>query len=169
MLDFLLGQLETDEARQKAVNKKDEGGWTPVMSATSSGHSDVVKKLCEDYNCDVNKQNDNNQIPLHYVKKNEIIASILIPKTNNLNQQSKRGGVTSLMKSVMIGSAGIVNQLISTGDKCQINLQDASGNTALHYAYSEGNKEIINLLENKGNASRAIVNKEKKLPSQMGK
>ena len=70
------------------------------------------------------------------------------------------------MKSVMIGSSDIVNQLIST-DKIEINLQDASGNTALHLAYEAGYQEIVQILESKGKASKSIANKEKKLPSQM--
>ena len=72
------------------------------------------------------------------------------------------------MKSVMTGSTDIVNQLIST-DKIEINLQDASGNTALHLAYEAGYQEIVQLLETKGKASKNIVNKEKKLPSQMSR
>ena len=166
VFEFLLGQLETDEQRAKVVNKKDDGGWTPLHSATSSGHLEVVKLLVEKYLCNVNLKNDNGQIALHYVKKNEIIASILIPKTKDLNIQAKRGQTTPLMKSVMIGCSDIVNQLIST-DKIEINLQDASGNTALHLAYEAGYQEIVQILESKGKASKSIANKEKKLPSQM--
>ena len=164
VLRMLLECLETKEERVRVIDKHDEGGWTPLMSATSAGHVEVVKELLS-HNCDCNICNDNGQIPLHYTKKDENIASLLIPHTSNINTFSKGGKATPLIKSVMLGATGVVKLLLLTG-KCKINFQDYSGNTALHYAYNEGDEDMIKLLENNG-ASITILNRDKKSPKDM--
>ena len=65
----------------------------------------------------------------------------------------------------MLGATGVVKLLLLTG-KCKINFQDYSGNTALHYAYNEGDEDMIKLLENNG-ASITILNRDKKSPKDM--
>ena len=164
ILRMLLGHLESKEERTRIIDQQDDGGWSPLMSAVSAGHIEVVKELLS-HNCDCNICNDNDQIALHYVKKDENIASLLIPNTSDINKFSKRGKATPLIKSVMLGATGVVKLFLSTG-RCKINFQDFWGNTALHYAYNEGCQEIVKLLEKNG-SSITILNRDKKLPKDM--
>ncbi|KAJ7570698.1 hypothetical protein O6H91_01G132100 [Diphasiastrum complanatum] len=72
------------------ANESDEEGWTPLQSAVSSGHADVVTALLQS-GADVQKSNKGGRTPLHYAaSKGRIeIAHTLILHGAKVNQKDK--------------------------------------------------------------------------------
>jgi ankyrin repeat protein len=66
-------------ANPNAVNAEDEGGWTPILSASSSGHTQVVHCLVK-AGANVNVSNSALRTPLHYAasKGHEHVIRLLI-------------------------------------------------------------------------------------------
>ena len=62
-----------------------------------------------------------------------------------------------MMVAVKQGYLAVVERLIDSG--CDPNLQDAKGNTALHYAFSYNHKNTWQMLINH-NADELIVNND---------
>ena len=89
----IVGQLKRMNSVQDLAKKKMMDAMPYTTSLGQLVVKLLVKYLCNEF------ENDNGQIH-HY---NEIIASILIPKTKDLNVQAKRGKTTPTMKSVMVG------------------------------------------------------------------
>ncbi|CCE63012.1 hypothetical protein TPHA_0D03790 [Tetrapisispora phaffii CBS 4417] len=50
------------------VNSKDENGYTPVHAAAAYGHNDLLRKLCNEYNGDINIRDFDGDTPLHHVE-----------------------------------------------------------------------------------------------------
>ncbi|KAG1700348.1 hypothetical protein DVH05_012149 [Phytophthora capsici] len=148
-----LGQLEVAEFllehAKAAVNVQDDAGWTPLMSAASAGHGEIVRLLLSK-GADSNLPNENGQIPLHYHKGRQEIAELLLDYTRDVNYADNTGS-TPLMRA--LGgkpSPVIIALLLDHGAK--VNTRDVGGNTPLHLAISEGYEDIARfLLENGAN------------------
>ncbi|KAE8878125.1 hypothetical protein PF005_g14068 [Phytophthora fragariae] len=141
--EFLLEQAKA------SVNVQDDAGWTPLMSAASAGHGDIVGLLLSK-GADANLANENGQIPLHYHRGRQEIVELLLDYTRDVNQADNIGS-TPLMRA--LGgkpSPGIIALLVDHGAK--VNTRDVGGNTPLHLAISEGYEDIARfLLENGAN------------------
>ena len=97
-------------------NKKDCSGWTPLMYASSNGHTDVVNLLIsysEEKNIDFNVAN--------------------------------RQGRTSLMFACLYGHLEIVKLILKLAS-IEINAKDVMGDTAFHWACEKGHLEMVKLL-----------------------
>ncbi|KAL4169511.1 hypothetical protein KRP22_010430 [Phytophthora ramorum] len=149
----LVGSLILDVAEfllehtQAAVNVQDEAGWTPLMSAASAGHGNIVGLLLSK-GADANVPNENGQIPLHYHRGRQEIAELLLDYTRDVNQADNIGS-TPLMRA-MGGkpSPVIIALLLDHGAK--VNTRDVGGNTPLHLAISEGYEDIARFLVENG-------------------
>ena len=103
IVDYLLGNF-----KDVAIDTKDEGGWTPLMSATSVGAVKIVEMLLA-RDADANMENENGnaekqlpeigftsrlvfylctgRIPLHFHKGRTDVIDLLAPVTKNINKQ----------------------------------------------------------------------------------
>lgn len=119
------------------------------------------------------KTSDNKDKVLHYLIKNKKIT--LTDELLNLFDDNDKNYVNDNKQSPLHyailykRNKTIIQNLITKGN---INLQDKTKNTALHYAYDNDNispfKEIVDLLIQQG-ANINLINKEKKLPIQLSK
>ncbi|KAG7382318.1 hypothetical protein PHYPSEUDO_005050 [Phytophthora pseudosyringae] len=135
------------EHANAAVNVQDDAGWTPLMSAASAGHGDIVGLLLSK-GADANLPNENGQIPLHYHRGRQEIAELLLDYTRDANQADNIGS-TPLMRA--LGgkpSPVIIALLLDHGAK--VNTRDVGGNTPLHLAISEGYEDIARFLVENG-------------------
>ena len=74
------------------VDIKDDGGWTPLIIASSAGHMDIVQMLVEK-GAKVNEVTDEGRSPLLYAasKGRENIASFLLSHGADPNKGDKLG------------------------------------------------------------------------------
>ncbi|RLN62209.1 hypothetical protein BBJ29_002354 [Phytophthora kernoviae] len=139
-----IGRLEVAEFllehAKSSVNVQDDSGWTPLMSAASAGHGDIVGLLLSK-GADANLANENGQIPLHYHRGRQEIAELLLDYTRNANQADN------------VGSTPLTRAL---GGK------PSPGNTPLHLAITEGYEGIARfLLENGANPNAKNLDGER--------
>lgn len=50
------------------ANSKDPNGYTPIHAAAAYGHTNLLKKLCTQYNGDINIKDGDGDTPLHHVE-----------------------------------------------------------------------------------------------------
>ena len=116
-----------------------------------------------DHGADANATNNGGQMALHYVKKSVSIAKMLITRTEDINKKGSASKATPLCKSVVGGNVDVVAVFVE-GGAC-VHEKNASGNTALHLAYEEGDAAIISYLIEHGAPTNAR-NNDKKIPAQ---
>lgn len=164
---------------------KDNEGLTPLFHATMVGHIDVVDMLLNSEDLSVNVQTQmgdtalmfatglradrdecmgaNLQLMRHLIEKNSV----------NINHQNS-DGVTALMVSVGFAGFGYGVQPIHTvadseavrllvNAKANVNLADAKGRTALHYASESGMTDIVKVLM-EADADPKVVDSAGKTP-----
>ncbi|GMF19216.1 unnamed protein product [Phytophthora lilii] len=98
------------EHAHAAVNVQDDAGWTPLMSAASAGHGDIVGLLLSK-GADANLPNENGQIPLHY---HRVIIALLLDHGAKVNTRDV-GGNTPLHLAISEGYDDIARFLIENG------------------------------------------------------
>ncbi len=104
--------------------------WVACVKA----HIDIVKLLHEKYNADINTRSDSNSTALRsacYMSNNEI-CKYLVENKACIEEANLMGG-TPLINSIQ--SVYLVNLLIENG--VNVNYQDNTGTTALHFAIQE--------------------------------
>jgi ankyrin repeat protein len=154
----------------KGVNiaSQDDGGWTPLMSAVSSGRTGVVQMLLSK-KADANLTNLNGAIALHYHKGQVAILSMVLQSTNDVNVVDKYG-ITALHKAVSgthppnSGYDECAELLLKAGAN---QIADKQGNTPLHYAVMDGNDDIAESLALRHGALTDAVNEDGKTPLEM--
>mmetsp|Transcript_4568 Transcript_4568/g.8978 ORF Transcript_4568/g.8978 Transcript_4568/m.8978 type:complete len:225 (-) Transcript_4568:37-711(-) len=131
----------------------DDGGWTPLLSAASSGNDEAVALLL-DADVDVNVQEQNSESsPLHLsaVKGHIAVVRCLIMRQADVNATDKRKQ-TPLHRAASTGKAEVINVLISGGSK--VNTSDIDGNTALHLAMVEQHEDACMALLGAGASTK---------------
>ncbi|KAF1332046.1 26s proteasome non-atpase regulatory subunit, partial [Globisporangium splendens] len=151
--------LQTAKAR---VNVQDDAGWTPLMSAASAGHVDVVSLLLS-HGANANLANENGQIPLHYHRAVPI-GTLHRRTTGNRRTNALPSCVSPLCVCLTIemlfgsvGGAEIIALLLDHG--ARLATRDIGGNTPLHIALAEGHEDIARFLIEAG-ANVSAKNKE---------
>ena len=128
----------------------DSDGITPLMLASSHGHTDIVTLLIN-RNSDVNRKDADGRTALHHaVRHNHVrVADILIRLGGaRVDAADRTKGATSLSYAALHGNLAIARCLVEHG--CSLDVQDDDGDTALHAACREEWDEVAVLLVGAG-------------------
>ena len=87
-----------------------------------------------------------------------VTAADGVARENKRSDEVELTGQTPLGVAVMHNNLDMV-KLLTQATPEQVNIQDRSGNTAMHYAVAKGNKDIINALISVEGIDLNIVNK----------
>ena len=130
------------------VFNKDEGGFTPLHWAASSGHKDVAELLLA-HGADVNAKNNNGSTPLHFAAAlgHKDVAELLLAHGADVNAKNK-GGSTPLHFAAALGHKDVAELLLAHG--ADVNAKNNNGWTPLYYAVSGGHKDVAQLLRQHG-------------------
>lgn len=142
-IKFLVEELGAD------VNKADRDQITPLMEAAASENINVVSYLVSK-NADVNALNKLGADPLTIALASgeAALARILLQNGSNPNLKWNKMNLTHLMNAARNGHLEVLKLLLDYS--AEINAQDDKGNTALHYATSEGFSRIVKTLVSEG-------------------
>ncbi|KAL8853044.1 MAG: hypothetical protein Q9221_002074 [Calogaya cf. arnoldii] len=129
------------------INSKDSQGGTALhfacdsYVAETSSRVSAIKALFE-RGLDVNTRNNQGQTALHQAvqKGHRETVETLIICDSHLNVQDQTGS-TPLMDAINYDKTNVALQLFQHG--VDVNIQDANGMTALHFASAEGHLEIV--------------------------
>ena len=110
-------------SRGADVNAKDDGGWSPLHSASTLGHKKIAELLI-DKGADVNAQSDGGSTPLHAAPQggHKGIAELLIAEGADVNAKDD-GGRTPLHGTAYWGRKEIVEVLIANGADVNVNIE----------------------------------------------
>ncbi|KYQ89680.1 ankyrin repeat-containing protein [Tieghemostelium lacteum] len=145
----------------QSVNTIDDGGWSPLLSATSSGHINMVKVLLE-FGANPNDTNDTKKSPLHYASSKNRVDIVDLLLDYGAKSFKDSNGMAPIHRAAAIGSVEVIKRLL-TKAKVNIDSQDSQGDTAAHIAAESNYENVIELLlEN--NADMTIENSDHKTP-----
>jgi len=147
------------------LDLEDDSGWTPLMIAASAGRTDIVRHLIK-CGASATSQNSTKQTSLHYAasKGHMDIARMLLENGADINARDHLSS-TPLHRAASKGNTQMVGYLISF-PRCQVNVTDSGGNTALHVACEEGRQDEAVMLVKRGSLLNTL-NKNQKSPLQL--
>jgi ankyrin repeat protein len=132
-------------AHKAEVNLKEKLGWTPLLSAASSGRDEVVELLLAN-KADVNAKRSGGWTALHlaayynYLK----VVTLLLAGGADVNAVDN-DGKTPLHKAIVFkGQREMVELLLSSG--ADVNPKDKNGKTPLHLVASAEKADVAELL-----------------------
>ena len=141
------------------IGVSDWRGMTPINTAASYGHANVVKVLLES-KADCNRCcRDYEETPLHYAVRAISLETVELLLTKGTGGCAKcrpdilrsswlsREGLTPLMLAIKKRYYDIIELLLKHVD---LNATDRHGRTALHIACHEGDAKIIKMLVDAG-------------------
>jgi len=154
--DKLLRFILLNNKNINNINLKNNRGETALHVAISNGNMYIAYLLLEQENIDVNIQNNDGNTVLHmafkkgYKDYKNICDDILAMSNSNLNLQNN-DGETPFHIALKKRSKIDVIEYILKNKNIDINLQDKSGNAALHllaleYFYNDARKLIDSFL-----------------------
>ena len=118
---------------------------TDLITAVTNGNIGRIRELL-DMGVDPNEVNTVNYSPLFYAENNLNIMKILLENGANPNNASPGMNEIPLMHAVLLDHIDSVKLLLKYGSDPY--LRDIDGNSSLMLARSEGNDEIVSLIEN---------------------
>ncbi|XP_064604738.1 ankyrin repeat and SAM domain-containing protein 3-like isoform X2 [Liolophura sinensis] len=130
--------------KEEDLNRKNKGGWTPLMYACYIGHDNIVNLLLE-ASVDVNCKNLKGQTPLMLAAScgNESVGYFLCQQGAELEAQDKKGW-TALFHATYSGHQNMVKFLLEQG--CNINATERCyGITPFMEAAAEGHEIIVQI------------------------
>lgn len=134
-----------------------QNGWTQndVFDVFRKGTVNELKLIFEENPEIINSQNEVGYTPLVLAcySGNKDVVAFLVDKVDNINGLSNYG--TPLMAAVFKGYSEIARILIENG--VDVNMTDANGTTAAHYAVMFRNYDLIEQLV-KANADFELKN-----------
>lgn len=131
-------------ARKVDLNKKNVGGWSPLMYACYIGHDNIVNLLL-DAGVSVNVKNHKGQTPLMLASScgNESVGYFLVQQGAELEARDHKGW-TALFHATYAGHQNMVKFLLEQG--ANINAVEPSlGLTPFMEAAAEGHEIIVQL------------------------
>ncbi|XP_072997030.1 ankyrin repeat-containing protein ITN1-like isoform X1 [Typha latifolia] len=120
---------------------------TPLISAVTRGHIEVVNLLLEKDSDSIELSKANGKNALHFAARQghvEIVRALLT-KDPQLARKTDKKGQTALHMAVKGKDSGVVKALVDA-DPAIVMLPDRAGSTALHVATRKRRAEIVNVL-----------------------
>ena len=143
------------------TNTIDENGYTSLHLSIYTKNYNICKKILDhNFNTNINAKTINGETALHIACNLELenIVELLIDNQIDINAQDYDMQLTALIYAIHLNNNKIAKILINSSN-INPNIQDFTGNTALHHAIIEENNEIIlNLLSNKNVKTKINVN-----------
>ncbi|XP_076458051.1 ankyrin repeat and SAM domain-containing protein 3-like [Babylonia areolata] len=130
--------------REVEIDRKNIGGWTPLMYACYIGH-DAIVNLLIDAGCNVNLKNQKGQTPLMLSAScgNESVGRFLIRKGAEL-EAADRDGWTALFHATYSGHQNFVSFLLDQRANMDA-VEPSTGLTPFMEAAIEGHEIIVQL------------------------
>ncbi|MCG8339937.1 MAG: ankyrin repeat domain-containing protein, partial [Cytophagales bacterium] len=149
-----------DPLSQDELNQQDASGQTALHKAAASGNKDIVDALL-DAGADKTLQDNNGKT-----------AGDLAEEAGHKDLKDLLGGkkatLADLIGAIEVNATEKAKALIDQLSQDELNQQDASGQTALHKAAAEGNKEIVEALI-QGGAEVDVKDSKGKTPADLAK
>ncbi|OUS00166.1 hypothetical protein A9Q84_03005 [Halobacteriovorax marinus] len=151
-IKYIVEDLKAD------INIADRDKITPLMEAAGSENFAVLKYLVESgANIHTENKLGADALTMALGGAHEEMVSLLISRGANVNHTWNKNNFSYLMNAARSGHLEVAKLLLN--GKAKINQQDLDGNTALHYASSEGFIKLVELLKAKG-ASLTLRNQK---------
>lgn len=137
------------DSNPKIVHRRNESGWTPLLTACFRGNVEMAGLLLEN-GADINAKCRTGMTPIYlaategYYKLTDLLAQ----KGAKLDVPAGRSKWTPLMRASSKGHVKTAEVLIKHGAK--INARSRAGWTPLHGAAEQGHLRIIKMLVNAG-------------------
>lgn len=143
-LSILLKSIKNSSSLERKfdVDDADNGGWTLLHIASSTGNEDIID-LLSSWNPDANAQTNAGQTPLHFaVSKGhiDVVRKLLNSPFKASSRIKDARGQIPLHRAASVGSLPILDLLIQA--KSPLNTTDQTGWTPLHHAMAEGHGDI---------------------------
>ncbi len=152
------------------VNTVDNSNLNALHMAVRTKITKIVEMILQ-HNININARTNTGETALHLACNFQLIdiVKLLLAKNIDVNVQDYDHEFTALTYCVNLNNTELTRILLKAGS--DVNAQDFSGNTSLHYAISESNYEIANMLINSKYSSTSInlnlYNIDSKLPITM--
>ncbi|KAL9098109.1 MAG: hypothetical protein Q9163_006169 [Psora crenata] len=146
------------------VNAVSNRGASALFEAVSAGHGEVLRILLTQSKADINaphfKRSHQTALMIAVQEgKPDIVRFLLDQDSLDINRRDANNE-TALSLAVVFGQTAIAMQILERRDKCvQLDSTNWKGSSALVLAASEGQKEVVNTLLNRG-ADPSIKDKE---------
>lgn len=152
--------------RKANVRTKDDGGWTPLLSACACGNANTVSVLIA-ANADIsNVEEGGGNGPLHLASSKghvDVVKLLLQAGCDPLEPDYL--GQTALHKAAGAGRHQVVSVLLTQANKL-LNMSDKEGSTALHLGFYEQHLEVVRVLLEAG-ASSKVTNGSGQTPPDL--
>ena len=135
---------------RRAINVRDDDGWTPLHRAVFRGDTGIIQGLLENHaNVEARTIGGNTPLILAVIENkpavvHELLSRTADPDAVNNNPESPYFGLTPLHIAVQRGYEPIVRDLLAW--YVDVNVRDQIGSTPLHYAILANNPHMIELL-----------------------
>jgi len=126
----------------RAVNAKDEYGFTPLHGVVGEHHFEMAEYLIT-RGADVMSKNDSGVTPLHLASSPEMVR-ILVRHGAKLEAREDGGGTPLHLASENPEALDVMRELLSLG--ADVNARDYSGGTALATALARDEQDKVDLL-----------------------
>lgn len=131
-------------SRKVDLDKKNRGGWTPLMYACYIGHDNIVNLLL-DANVSVNIKNSKGQTPLMLASScgNESVGYFICQQGAELEARDQKGW-TALFHATYAGHQNMVQTLLEQGANIDA-VEPSMGITPFMEAAAEGHEIIVQI------------------------
>jgi len=149
------------------ADQPDDSGWTPLMSACSCCHQELVRYLIEYAKCDIFRKNPQGRTCLFYASSKDVksqnpggIVQILLEAASSSSDPATFIGfvsaqdctrATALHRACAVGNAAAVMHIVrtvSTGTaRTLAGIRDSGGDTPLDIALTQGHDKCVQLLK----------------------
>ncbi|CCX34657.1 Similar to Ankyrin repeat domain-containing protein 50; acc. no. Q9ULJ7 [Pyronema omphalodes CBS 100304] len=143
-------QLLLQKSNSVEVNQSSNSArWTPLMSATYSGNTGIIRLLLERGDIELESKAMDGCTALALACDNCDVDTVQIFLGRGAELESLDNyGQTPLLRAVRAGNVGVVEALLEAG--CMVDLADISGRTPLSIAAEIHKKEVARALIDRG-------------------